>query len=147
MLLTISDVLGRDLFLKPIPGTLEITESLLVFVTFLSLAHVLTYGEHVKITIFVDHLSPKKRVWFDMFALAIGFVLMFLMSWRTLPYAIYSYECKEVADKSFALPLYFAKFALFIGCAMLAIQFLMQLLSHFFGKLFSEIPSDRGKTA
>ena len=143
MIVVVCDVIGRNLFLKPVPGTLEISTSLLVFVAFLSLAHVLAHGEHVKITIFIDHLSPGLRVWFDIFALAVGFSLMSLTAWQALLYALHSYQTQEVASQSFRLPLYFAKFAFFAGCALFSLQFFIQLVDRFFGKLFSGIPSDR----
>lgn len=143
MIVVVCDVIGRNLFLKPVPGTLEISTSLLVFVAFLSLAHVLSHGEHVKITIFIDRLSPGLRVWFDVFALAVGFLLMSLTAWQALLYALHSYETQEVASQSFRLPLYFAKFAFFAGCIMFSLQFFIQLVDRLFGKLFNGIPSNR----
>ena len=143
MIVVVSDVVGRNLFLKPVPGTLEISTSLLVFGAFLSLAHVLAHGEHVKITIFTDRLSPRVRNWFDIFALAVGFSLMSLTAWQALLYALHSYQTQEVASQSFRLPLYFAKFAFFAGCAMFCIQFLIQLVGHLFDKLFNGISSGK----
>jgi TRAP-type C4-dicarboxylate transport system permease small subunit len=143
MILVVSDVMGRNLFLSPVPGTLEISTSLLVFVAFLSLAHVLAHGEHVKITIFTDRLSPRVRDWFNLFALAVGFSLMSLTAWQALLYALHSYQTQEVASQSFRLPLYFAKFAFFAGCTMFCIQFLIQLVVHLFGQMFHGMISGR----
>lgn len=145
MIVIVSDVIGRNLFLKPVPGTLEISTSLLVFGVFLSLAHVLAHGGHVKITIFIDRLSPRVRDWFDIFALAVGFSLMSLTAWQALLYALHSYQTQEVASQSFRLPHYFAKFAFFAGCTMFCIQFFIQLVDRFFDKLFGGIPSVRRK--
>jgi len=147
MFLQVSDVTGRYLFAKPTPGTLEISESVLVFITFLGLAYVLARGEHVRVTILLDRLSPERRAWFDIFAFAIGFLIMLFIAWRALPYAIYSYKVQDTSGTgtAFDLPLYPAKFAFFVGSTMLCMQFLIQLLNQLFARLTNRIPSGSEK--
>jgi len=147
MFLQVSDVTGRYLFTKPTPGTLEISESVLVFITFLCLAHVLSRGEHVRVTILLERLSPERRAWFDIFAFAVGFLMMLLIAWRALPFALYSYKVQDTSGTgtAFDLPLYPAKFAFFFGSAMLCIQFLIQLIVNLFAKFGSRISSGKEK--
>ncbi len=57
MALTLADVLGRKLFSHSIPGSLELTEILMVVVIFAALPMVSLHGEHVVFDS-LDHLMP-----------------------------------------------------------------------------------------
>lgn len=57
MALTLFDVLGRKLLSQSIPGSLELTEILMVVVIFAALPLVSLHGEHVLFDSF-DHLMP-----------------------------------------------------------------------------------------
>ena len=147
MLYVVSDVTGRYLFLSPLPGTVEITKSLLVFVIFLSLASVLIKGNHIRVSIVLDRLSLQWQRRLEILALAVGFSLMFLMAWRTLNSAIYSYEVRELGGTGgvagFPVLLYPSKFALFIGCSLFGIQFLIQFLIHIFARQVGKAPTSK----
>lgn len=53
-----TDVLLRYGFNSPIPGVDEISEYLLLWITFLGSAWVLRYGGHVRVDILLQYLSP-----------------------------------------------------------------------------------------
>jgi TRAP-type C4-dicarboxylate transport system permease small subunit len=141
----VSDVTGRYLFLKPVPGSFEIGEAVLVFVVFLTLASVQMHGQHIRVTVVLSRLSPGWQAWLELLAIAAGFSLTFLMAWQSLPFAINSYKIKE-AGLSYPIPVYPAKFACFVGCAMFCIQFFIQLLSHIFTKMIGRIPTGGEKS-
>jgi len=140
MFIVATDVTGRYLFIKPFPGTLEIGEAVLVFVVFLSLSHVLTSRGHVKVTLLTDSLPPVWQSWLNIIAFALGFALMFIMAWKSLPFAICSYKLRE-AGVCFPLPLYPAKFAFFAGSSLLCIEFFIQFINHLFVKLVNRVPA------
>lgn len=144
MLEVIADVTGRYLFANPVPGTLEIGESLLAFVIFLSLAYVLIRGGHIRVTLFTERLPPKWQAWFDIFATAVGFSLMLLIAWQSLPFALHSYKLKEVGV-CFPIPLYPAKVAFFVGSTLFCIQFFIQFISHLLRGLSIQIPASGEK--
>jgi TRAP-type C4-dicarboxylate transport system permease small subunit len=144
----VSDITGRYLFLNPLPGTVEITQSLLVFVIFLSLTSVMIKGRHIRVGILLDRFPPRWRAWLEILALAVGFSLMLLMSWRTLDSAIYSYEIRELpyvagGAGGFPLLLYPSKFALFAGCALFSIHLFIQFLSHIFARLAAKASTSK----
>ena len=58
MALTLFDVLGRKLLSRSIPGSLELTEILMVVVIFAALPLVSLHGEHVVFDS-LDHLLPR----------------------------------------------------------------------------------------
>jgi TRAP-type C4-dicarboxylate transport system permease small subunit len=142
MLYIVSDSTGRFLFLHPMIGTIEIVESMLAFAIFLSMAATLISGQHIKVMVLVDRLPPRWQDWLEMFAFAAGFVLTFLIAYRSLAMAIHSYEIKEFAGRAYAyfsMPLYPARFAFFVGISLFCAQFLIQFLSRLFSRLAGEV--------
>jgi len=139
MFIVIGDVSGRYLFVKPLPGTLEIGEAVLAFAIFLSLAYVLMRDQHIRVTVLLEHVPIRWRAWLDILALAAGFFLMFLIAWQSLPFAINSYQIKE-RGLCFPLPLHPAKFAYFAGSAILCIQFFIKCIRQLFAQLTNKAP-------
>jgi TRAP-type C4-dicarboxylate transport system permease small subunit len=143
MFIIISDVLGRTLFRQPFPGTLVIGENVLAGSIFLSLAYVLIRGEHIRVTVILDRLSPRSRAWFDIFASLIGFLLVLLITWQSFPFALRSYELKEVGI-DYPIPLYIGKFAYFAGFLMFCLEFFLQFLRQLITQLGNPIlPNER----
>ena len=76
------DVLGRYFFNKPIKGTFELFEILLVAVVLLSLAHTQRRDEHITMTLLWTRLSPRIQ---HRIGLATSIVLTFffcLVTWK-----------------------------------------------------------------
>jgi len=142
MFMVVSDVTGRYLFLKPVFGTTEIGQNVLAFVIFMSWAAVQASGQHIRVFIVLDRFPPRWRVWFELLTLAVGFAMVFSIAWYGLPFTIHSYETKEIF-LTYGIPRYPGKAALFVGCALFAIQFFVQFLSRLFTRLAGEIPAGR----
>lgn len=82
VLITILDVFLKNIFLAPIPGALEITRMMMVcmapaFVT------VLMHNRHVSVGLFVDKLSRKWQVAFDVFGYLSTSALLGLMCYQS----------------------------------------------------------------
>jgi len=142
--LVVADITGRYLFSKPVPGTLEIGEGVLAFLIFPVLASVLMRGEHLRVTLFFDHISIKWREWLEIIGFGMGFLLMFFITWQSLPFAVHSYKLRE-AGVVVPIPLYPAKFAYFVGCLMFCIQFLIEFVRHLLSKLGDRFLADDGE--
>lgn len=139
MFMVVGDVTGRYLFLAPIPGTTEAGQNVLAFVIFLSWAAVLALGQHIRVVMLLDRLSPRRRVWLELLALAVGFAMVFSIAWYGLSFAVESYKFKETFP-SYGIPRYPGKMAFFVGCTLFAIQFFIQFLSRLFAWLGDKIP-------
>jgi TRAP-type C4-dicarboxylate transport system permease small subunit len=142
MFMVASDVTGRYLFIKPIPGTMEIGEIVLAFVIFPGWAAVLANNQHIRVLIVVDHLPPRWRVWLELLALVVGFAVMLPIAWYSLSFALDSYATKETGF-TYGIPRYPGKFALFIGSALFAVQFLIMFFRLLFSKLAGQIPTTK----
>ena len=84
MLLTVADVFLRAVFNKPIIGTTEITEQMMVAVAFLGFGWCATQDRQIRVDLFVSRYRPgtKRRV--DLVVTLAGMVLVAVICWRTL---------------------------------------------------------------
>ena len=83
MLLTVTDVVLRAVFDRPIRGTLEIVELLLACTFFLALPASFLRGEHIVVDI-VDNMAVARR-WVPLLkrlAGLLGVLLMAVMAWQ-----------------------------------------------------------------
>jgi TRAP-type C4-dicarboxylate transport system permease small subunit len=132
MALVVVNIAGRYLFNKPLDGTLEFTESLLVLIIFLSLALTQYDGGHIRVTLMTRRL-PK--AWsrgltvFCMLAGAAFFTWCAYASWR---FAAQSFSFREQEWGTIVFPLWPVKFVVFAGILMLAIQFLLDAIAETF---------------
>ena len=83
MLLTVADVFLRATLSKPIIGTTEITEQMMVAVVFLGFGWCALQGKHVQVDLFVSHYSPGARRVIDLIVNFVGLVLVAVICWRT----------------------------------------------------------------
>jgi len=132
--MVVSDVSGRYLFLKPVPGTQEVGENVLAFVIFLGWAAVLANRQHIRVLIMVDRLPLRWRAGLEMLALAIGLAMMAPIAYYSVTFAYNSYVMKEVGF-TYNVPRYPGKMAFALGSTLFAIQ----LLITFFARLFATL--------
>jgi TRAP-type C4-dicarboxylate transport system permease small subunit len=102
MLLITSDVLARALFQKPLLGTYEITQFLMVFVVFFGLAYTAVHEGHVTIMWIFDLLPQEIQSVFNGIAYLSGLILFGLIGWQSIAHGLMLMRKSEV---SFALGL------------------------------------------
>lgn len=122
------DVLGTALLKRPIPTTYEATETLMVLVVFLSLAHLQRTRSHIAVDVVFTRMPPslKRVIRAASHALAFGF--FGLVAWKGWELAWQSLAVGEYAAGLVAFPLYPSKFALAIGATLAAVQALYDLV-------------------
>ncbi len=83
MLLTVTDVFLRAALNKPIIGTTEITEQMMVAVVFLGLGWCAIQGRHIKVDLFVSHYPKPTQKIIDITIQTIGLIFVAFLCWRT----------------------------------------------------------------
>lgn len=83
MLLTVTDVFLRATLNKPIIGTTEITEQMMVAAVFLGLGWCAIQERHIKVDLFVSRYSKSTQKIIDITIQAIGLIFVAIFCWRT----------------------------------------------------------------
>jgi TRAP-type C4-dicarboxylate transport system permease small subunit len=128
--LTCADVLGSKLFLRPVPGSLDMMMlAQLVAVTFAASA-ALFKRRHIAVDFFVERLPRRARGILDGAVCLAGLVLFAVIAWRLLEHGVELQRSREVtATAAIAL----APFAYAAALAM--VPMCLVLLQHCLGSL------------
>lgn len=131
MVLVVCNVASRYLINRPITGTLEITESLLVVVIFLSVGITQYDGGHIRVTLLTRRMSPRFAHVANIICMLCGGAFFAWCAYATWYFALQSYSFDEHEWGSIVFPLYPVKFIIFAGMVMLAIQFLLDAIAEY----------------
>lgn len=124
-----TSALTRKLFNSPVPGSVEISEALLVVGIMLPMAYAQYTRAHVRVTLLTKHTSPRIQQALFIIAMLVGFVITSLMAWAAFNYALRSFDINEyVWGARVRFPLYPIKATLCFGFVMLALQFLLDMI-------------------
>jgi TRAP-type C4-dicarboxylate transport system permease small subunit len=127
MCLTVADVLGRYVFNKPITGTFELTELMVLILIFSFLANAQANKAHVTVDLILSRFPKTFRVYIELFNHIMSLALMILITWIG---ALRALELKEVAEASpnLGIPTYPFAFFLVLGCIVMCIEYIRDLI-------------------
>ena len=82
MVILFLDIFGTKFFHVSIPGALDISEELMVFLTLLPLAYLAAEKGHIKITLLESHLPPGIRFIVEIVQYLIATAICGIITWR-----------------------------------------------------------------
>ncbi len=123
MLLVSADVVGRYVFSRPLYGTFEIAESLLVFIVFLGFAYTQHEKGNIRVQIVANRMPLRVRPLLDFVAHALGFAIFLLITYEAGRHAIGAWRIGEESAGMVRIPLWPSRFAVPVGGFFLAVQF------------------------
>jgi tripartite ATP-independent transporter DctM subunit len=130
VLLMAGNVILRYIFGKPIKGTVELEEFMLVLVVFLGLAHTAVQKRHVRIDFLVSRFPQSTQVVITSVTSLLSMALCFLMVWRTAVYAQSNWT-HETTSVLLNVPLYLFICVAAFGGALLFLVLLSEFLRSF----------------
>ena len=126
-------VLSRQLHFH-VPGTDAYAGYLMAATGFLALAHTLKRGEHIRVTLLLQVLSPRARRALEVWALAAATVLASLIAFYSLRLVWQSHTFNDISTGNDATPLWLPQLSMAIGTAILAIAFVDELVLELRGR-------------
>ena len=123
-LLMAAHVVGNLLFGQGIPGTYEITELLIVVMTFVGVGYATRCARHISMSAVYDTLSgtPRKTL---LIVISLGTAaLMFYFAYKSAQYDLDIFERGRVSS-SVGIPLWMVYIALPVGFSLAGIQYLL----------------------
>lgn len=82
MVLTSSDVVSRDVFNHPIPGTIELSQYMLAIFVLLGLAYGQQVKAHVSVSIATSRLPQKVQLILSMISILLCLFISFILIWQ-----------------------------------------------------------------
>jgi TRAP-type C4-dicarboxylate transport system permease small subunit len=82
MLVTSADVLSRDLFNYPIPGTIELSQYLLAVFILLGIAYTQQVKGYVEVTLLTSRLPPRAQSILSIIATLLSLLIISILVWQ-----------------------------------------------------------------
>lgn len=144
-------VVGNTLFGQGIAGTYEVTEMLIVVVTFVGVGYAARHARHISMSAVYDQLSGRLRKTL-LIVICLGTaILMFYFAYKSIDYVTAIYE-RGRTSASLHVPMWIVFLALPIGFILAGIQYLLTIARNLMSddiyrsfnekETYSEIPSE-----
>jgi TRAP-type C4-dicarboxylate transport system permease small subunit len=124
-LITFVDVVGRY-FRFPLPGTLELSQLMLVCMIYLTLAHTQAQKGHI----FLDFSIPLPqgvKVVVDILLTLLSLFVMSVFTWKSVPFILDAFRSNEWSDYHH-MPIFIFKISLFIGGLTFCLQLIIDII-------------------
>ena len=91
---------------------------------FLALAHTLARGEHIRVTLILEHAGARGKRWLERWSLGVASVLSIAFAWYAVRLAWQSHAFNDISTGNDATPLWIPQLSMAVGNAVLAIAFI-----------------------
>lgn len=130
--LIVIDVLLTNILNDSLPWVLEVTEYLLVFLTFFGSAWLLRENGHIQFDLLINNLSERTRKVFELISSCIGFIVSTIVTVFGFITTVDLYTRGAYTDAMLQIPRFILIIIIPIGFLFLSIQFLRNIISYFF---------------
>lgn len=104
-----------------VPGTDAYAGYLMAGSGFLALAHTLKRGEHIRVTLLLQHLHGRARRAVELWALGAGSLLSLLFAWYSCRLAWQSHVFNDISTANDATPLWLPQLSMALGASIMAL--------------------------
>lgn len=121
-LLMVTHVLGRMFFRIGVPGRTEVTELLIVLITFVGVSYAVRRARHISMSAIYDTLrGVPRKVLIITISLGTG-ALLFYMAWQAMGYVETTYN-RGRSTSALGIPLWMIYISMPIGFTLAGIQY------------------------
>jgi TRAP-type C4-dicarboxylate transport system permease small subunit len=117
-----------------VPGTDAYAGYCMAATGFLALAHTFRRGEHIRVTLLLEHAGPSVRRGLELASLAVGTALASALAFFSVRLAYQSWDFNDVSTGNDATPLWIPQLAMAIGTLVLAVAFVDALVEEWRGR-------------
>ena len=133
LLMVLLGIFGRLLSFQ-VRGTDAYSGYLMAGAGFLALAHTLMRGEHIRVTLVLEHVGTAGKRWLERVSLAIALLLSMAFAWYSVRLAWQSYAFHDVSTGNDATPLWIPQLSMAAGNLILAIAFVDLFVAELAGR-------------
>lgn len=117
-----------------VPGTDSYAGYCMAACGFLALAHTLKRGEHIRVTLILEHLGPRANRILGLAALVVALLLSALFAYYSARLAFQSWQFNDISTGNDATPLWIPQLAMAAGTLVLVIAFADELVLEWTGR-------------
>jgi len=121
MMLTVTDVFMRYVFIRPITGSTEMIEFMMV-ILIVGIVPAAIANRHIRVDLFIERLTPKGQALFDAITVFIGSWLVVIMGWRAFMACLFMIR-NDVRSPTIDVPIF--PFYVIVAIGFLSLFFSM----------------------
>jgi len=111
-----------------VPGTDAYAGYSMAAAAFLALAHTLRRGEHIRVTLILDHAGRRGRQGLEIWSHAAGLLCAVLLAWFSLHLTWQSFQFSDISQGTDATPLWIPQLSMALGSIVFAIAIADELV-------------------
>ena len=117
-----------------VPGTDAYAGYCMAAAGFLALAHTFKRGEHIRVTLILEHVGAKAHRALEIWALAAATLLAALFAFYSARLAFQSWQFNDISTANDATPLWLPQLAMAAGTIVLLVAFVDELVLELRGR-------------
>jgi TRAP-type C4-dicarboxylate transport system permease small subunit len=109
---------------------------------FLALAHTLKRGEHIRVTLLVEHLHGRAQRALELWALGISTLLAALLAFYSVRLSLQSWQFNDISTGNDATPLWIPQLTMAVGTVILLVALVDDLILEWKGARLPKAPEE-----
>ncbi len=142
LLAVLSSIFGRIIPALELNGADAYAGYCMAASAFLALATTLRRGEHIRVTLIINHLSPTAHRWLDLFCHFVALGVSALLAWYSIRLVSQSFSFNDISTGLDATPLWIPQLGMAVGTTVFALAFATDLVDLLTGRKISEAPRE-----
>jgi TRAP-type C4-dicarboxylate transport system permease small subunit len=141
LFMVIAGIAGRLLNFN-VPGTDAYAGYCMAAAGFLALAHTLKRGEHIRVTLILEHLGPGPQRALELWALGVATLLSALFAYYSVRLSWQSWDFHDISTGNDATPLWLPQLTMALGTVVLCIAFVDEFVLEWRGARLAKMPDE-----
>ena len=142
LLTVLSSIFGRVIPLLELPGADAYAGYCMAAAAFLAMASTLRRGEHIRVTLIMNRLSPAAYRALDIFCHVVALAIAAALAWSSIGLVGQSYAFNDISTGLDATPLWIPQLGMAVGSSVFALAFAVDLVDLLAGRKVREEPKD-----
>jgi TRAP-type C4-dicarboxylate transport system permease small subunit len=141
LLMVLLGIVGRLLHFH-VPGTDSYAGYCMAAAGFLALAYTLQKGEHIRVTLLIEHLGVRAGRALELWSLGVATLLAGAFAYFSIRLAFQSWDFNDISTGNDATPLWMPQLAMAFGVTILFIAFVDDFVRELQGKRIRKAPTE-----
>lgn len=142
LLAVLSSILGRLMPVFELHGADAYAGYCMAASAFLALASTLRRGEHIRVTLIINRLSPAAHRGLDLFCHLVAIAVAANLAWFSIRLVMQSLEYNDISTGLDATPLWIPQLGMAVGTTVFVLAFVADLIDLITGKSTRTAPKE-----